>query len=494
VSVRVRTEQALQASETRYRTVSWLMFDYVFAVHIAPESRPVLEWSAGVFPGGSDQEIDTIIPPEVWQRLTTISDQPTQANASNAILYGDAQVIEVQAGTSASESRWFKLQAYPEWSPIAQRVTRVVGALKDITERKQIAMALRTFRARFQAVVQAAPMAVIVLSPDGVIQLWNPAAEQIFGWKADEVLGQVLPMVLPDQQDEVRAFLAQVSAGETITGQVVRQRRRNDTPIDLLVVAAPLYESAGAVSSVLALMLDLTEIEALRANRERLQTLSHHLLNAQESERRRVAQVLHDEIGQTLTALRLALDAARDETDMANRVYALDEGEAIVDRLLQQVRTLARDLRPSVLDDFGLVAALRSYLDRQAERGGFTRSLSIEGSRAAQLESARLPGAVEIACFRVTQEALTNVLRHSQADQVRITLRAEEDILTMQISDNGAGFDLETARKRGAAGDSMGLLGMEEQVTLAGGVFAITTAPGTGTRIELRFPLTNSNV
>jgi len=489
ISARVHAQRELQASEARYRTVSELMSDYVFAVRVAADGYLETEWSAGAFPAITGYALDEIIRPGAWRRLIAPADQPMVERDRAALLRGETQVVEVRMITTADGPRWFQVHAHPEWDPLAQRVTRIVGAIKDITERKQAETALRATSARLQTIIRAAPLAVMVLSPAGVVQLWNPAAEQLFGWQADEVLGRSTPIVAPDQREAFQALLARVCAGETIAGLTVRRQRRDATPIDVLLAAAPLHEAADAVSGALYLLLDLTELEEVRASRARLQTLSQRLLKAQEAERRRIAQTLHDEIGQMLTVLKFTLETAHDDPELARSSGALGEGIAMVAQLLQQVRTLALDLRPSVLDDLGLVAALRSYLDRQAQRAGLEGTFSVEGSQAQRLESVRLPNAVEIACFRAAQEALTNVLRHAQARHVSVVLRAEDDAITLLIRDDGVGFDVEAAQERAVAGGSMGLLGMQEQVALAGGQIAITAALGSGTRIQIRFPL-----
>jgi two-component system sensor histidine kinase UhpB len=489
ISARARAERALQASEARYRTVSELMSDYVFAVRVAADGRMEPEWSAGTFPAITGYTLDEIVRPGVWRRLIAPEDQMLIEGDFAALLRGETLVLEARMITTAGRRRWFQVHAHPELDPAAQRVTRIVGAMADITERKQAEAELRATTARLQTIIQAAPMAVLVLSPAGVVQLWNPAAEQLFGWQASEVLGRPTPIVPADQRDTFQALLARVCAGETIAGLTARRLQRDGTPVDVLLAAAPLHDAADAVSGALYLLLDLTELEEVRASRARLQTLSQRLLNSQEAERRRIAQTLHDEIGQALTALKFNLEIAHDDLDLARGSGALAEGIAMVAQILQQVRTLALDLRPSVLDDLGLVAALRSYLDRQAQRGGIEGTFRLEGSQAQRLESSRLPHTMEIACFRAAQEALTNVLRHAQARHVSVVLRADDDAVTLLIRDDGVGFDVAAAQGRAVAGGSMGLLGMQEQVALAAGQFAIASAPGSGTRIRIHFPL-----
>lgn len=221
----------------------------------------------------------------------------------------------------------------------------------------------------------------------------------------------------------------------------------------------------------------------VRAGRARLQTLSRRLLDAQEIERRNIARELHDEIGQALTAMKINLHAVQRLVDMSVLGPYLEENINIVDRTLQQVRNLSLDLRPSMLDDLGLVSALRWYVDRQARLAGFDARFT------ANLGDTRLPPDLETVCFRVTQEALTNVVRHAQATKVHVSLRQRDDTLYLIIRDNGIGFDVRQKQLRAMQGASSGLLGMQERVLFAGGNMEITSRPQRGTEIWVRLPL-----
>ena len=222
--------------------------------------------------------------------------------------------------------------------------------------------------------------------------------------------------------------------------------------------------------------------DQVRAGRERAQNLSQQLLEAQEAERRRLARELHDEIGQALTAVKLNLQGVQRAADPAI-AGRLDESVAIVDRALQQVRNLSLDLRPSMLDDLGLVSALRWYLDKQAQRAGFV------GEFVAGPMAIRAPANLETACFRVAQEALTNIVRHAKAKHVRMELREAGGELSLFIRDDGVGFDVAAARQRAVGGGSLGLLGMQERVVLSRGRIDIQSAAGRGTEIHVRLPL-----
>jgi signal transduction histidine kinase len=221
--------------------------------------------------------------------------------------------------------------------------------------------------------------------------------------------------------------------------------------------------------------------QALRDAHRRLQALSVRLLQVEETERRRIARELHDGIGQLLTAVKLRLASLNPSSaDYGSRRR---ECVAAIDDALEQVRRVSRDLRPSQLDDLGLVAALRSHLDQQAGSAGFKPNFAHEGVPL------RLAPEIETTCFRIAQEALTNIARHAQASEVWVTLAGTEEELRLEVRDNGRGFDVAAARLGATAGRSMGLLSMEERATLAGGRLAIDSALSRETRLSLALPL-----
>lgn len=217
-----------------------------------------------------------------------------------------------------------------------------------------------------------------------------------------------------------------------------------------------------------------------RRHEEALRALSQQLIDVQEKDRRAIARELHDEIGQTLTAITLNLQLVREITsDAAIQARVADTLE-LADRTLEQVRDLSLDLRPPMLDHLGLVPALRWLLDRQGERAGFTTEL-IAGPADLQV-----PDALSIMCFRIVQEAVTNVARHAQARHVRVELARRGQHLEVSIADDGRGFDVGEARARVVVGGGAGLLGMEERATLAGGTLSLdSTSAGTIVRATL---------
>ncbi len=224
--------------------------------------------------------------------------------------------------------------------------------------------------------------------------------------------------------------------------------------------------------------------ERLLTSTRQLKALSQRVLEAQEQERRRVAIELHDELGQSLTAIKINLQLSERFKDNAPPdLYA--ENIRIVEDALQQVRRLATGLRPSMLDDLGLAPALKWMSEQSASRGGFDVVFHHERTNV------RLAPEIETACFRIVQEALTNISRHAQAKYVEISLRREGRDLLLSVQDDGRGFDLGTMQGHALAGGSVGVLGMQERATLLGGQLDIWSAPGAGCTVQLRCPWHN---
>lgn len=223
----------------------------------------------------------------------------------------------------------------------------------------------------------------------------------------------------------------------------------------------------------------LSTRKALELSQERLRALSRRLLEVQEEERGRLARDLHDDIGQVLTALKIQLESLM----RAGGVVEARVAECVetTRHALERVRQLSLSLRPLQLDDLGLVAALRSHLDRQASIGGLTPHFD-----ASESPHGVAPD-IETACFRVAQEAINNVLRHARARNLWVRLFTAGGRLALSVRDDGEGFDLDAARRRGAAGASLGLVGMEERAALAGGTIELRSAPGHGTVLLATF-------
>lgn len=253
---------------------------------------------------------------------------------------------------------------------------------------------------------------------------------------------------------------------------LVLARPTGRQPDELDEVSAAINQLQENVSSTLA---------TLRENQARLGALTRRLLEAQETERRSIARELHDEVGGVLTAVKLNLLSLQGKRAGAAGQAAFTDSLALVDGAIQTVRSLSLALRPAVLDDLGLIPALKWYCERQAQRAGIAIELSLD---AIDLKSAPQ---LEIACFRIVQESVTNALRHARARCIQVALRRADDGFELEIADNGGGFEVAAARRKGHSGENSGLLGMEERTKLLGGRLTIDSTPGAGARVRVQF-------
>jgi len=226
---------------------------------------------------------------------------------------------------------------------------------------------------------------------------------------------------------------------------------------------------------------------ALQEKSRQIGALSRHILVNQELERRRVARELHDELGQSLTAIKINLQSRlADSTGDApgsGRTGNIVDLVAIVDQTLAQMRRLALGLRPSLLDDLGLLPALRWLAEQNSQLG----QLQINVRHAGPIR--RFDPDIETVCFRIAQEALTNVQRHAKARQVEIELTLTPQAVLLRIHDDGKGFNVNDGVDHASAGHSVGLLGMRERASLAGGRLRLESEPGAGTTVWLECPL-----
>lgn len=220
-------------------------------------------------------------------------------------------------------------------------------------------------------------------------------------------------------------------------------------------------------------------LHEVATTKQELRRLSSRMFQVQEAERRTIGRDLHDEIGQALTALKINLREIRDTALPEPAVAFTFDCLRIVEDLLQRVRNLALDLRPSLLDEAGLAEALRWHASRQSERAGWDLELDLH-----PLDPRPSPE-IEIACFRVAQEALTNIVRHADADRVSLRLFAQDDDIVLMVKDDGVGFEQDMKKN---SAESFGLLGMEERLTAVGGTFLLESHPNAGTAIQARLP------
>ena len=428
-------------------------------------------------------------------------------------IQGDFNAIVAQARlVHPSEGEWTYVHRNGERIPVRLSVTALPDGAGAIAGFLLAAQDLRDHHhteellQRQATLLDLANDAILVRDLDhDTIMYWNQGAARLYGWSSEEAVGvyihDFLRTVFPKPLEEVRKEFLATGFWQ---GELVHTTRQGRT-ITVSSRWTLLHDSKNVPTGSLELNTDITERkraeEALKAAHEelerhvrertadlvdaneRLKVLSGRLIEIQELERRAIARDLHDEIGQALTAMKLNLRELQDLPVGTSVEPHIADSLEILDQVLQHVRSLALDLRPSLLDELGLVPALRWYAARQAERAGWQLEFCADGI------TMRPSADVEIACFRLTQEALTNVARHAQAERIDVRLEMKNHELALIIRDDGIGFDPHEVRSGARAGMTIGLSGMEERVRLVGGQIVIQSAPGLGTEVRATFTL-----
>jgi len=360
---------------------------------------------------------------------------------------------------------------------------RYVAELEErIAERKQAEVALRESEERYRELFENARDAIYVHDLEGTYIRINRAAERLSGFSREEIIGHnFMEFVAPDHLRHVRESFCSKLAKEGETTYEVDVIAKDGRRVPIEVSSRAIYEN-GVLVGVQGMARDITERKMAQ---DALQMFSRQLIEAQEDERRRIARELHDQIGQVLTAVKMSLYAVQQICNTSDaRSYVKDNIEA-VDEALRLVRDLSVDLRPPLLDDLGLITALEWYVDRYARRTGLQVDLQIELPNPEERFSREL----ETACFRIAQEALTNIVRHANARQILVHLAKEANVLVLSIKDDGVGFEVKRMQKREPRAVTLGLVSMQERAHAAGGTVEIASEISKGTEVRFRLPL-----
>jgi PAS domain S-box-containing protein len=362
-------------------------------------------------------------------------------------------------------------------------------AILDITERKQA----EETRAYLAAIVKSSGDAIIGQTLAGIVVSWNPGAERLYGYRAAEMRGQSITRLIPPElHAEFSGLMSRVRQGETIENHETQHLTRDGQGLTIALTLSPIEDGPKAQLGVSMIVRDITQrkqaqlelahlVETIRTQQTQLRAVTGRLAEVQESERKALARELHDQVGQKLTALNLNLNliAARlPQSWPASEALmsVLDQSLKLVEETTEQIQDVMADLRPPVLDDYGLVAALRWYGTALARRVGFAIII------AGEEPQPRLAAAVEHALFRIAQEALTNVSKHAQAGRVTLTVAAAQDTVRLVVADDGCGFEHADEPPPGER-QHWGLLTMAERAEMVGGRCRITSHPGQGTQV-----------
>jgi PAS domain S-box-containing protein len=363
---------------------------------------------------------------------------------------------------------------------------------RDITELMQAAKSLRESEARYRTVVETTVDAIILIDEDSRIQFANSATTQIFGYAPAELMGHPLTMLMPErlrQGHEAAIERYQKSDQRRLDWRAVEFTglRKNGEEFPVEVSLGEVLKEGHRL--FIGLLRDIKERKSaakkLADSEQSLRELSLHLLRMQDEERRRIGRELHDSLGQFLTALKMRLDGLSASGECSATVVAeLGECSRLANESMKEVRTISYLMYPPMLEEIGLKSAIPWYLD------GFSQRSGIETRFEVSADFNRLPLDAELAMFRVLQESLTNVHRHSGSFDASVKLGVREGMAVLEISDTGKGLpagSVEPGAQEGTGSFSVGLRGMSERMQQLGGILELSSNQ-TGTTVTARIP------
>ena len=404
-------------------------------------------------------------------------------------------------------------------SPVRDSAGRIIGASRmprDITQRKE---AERT-TGLLAAIVDSSDDAIISKNLDGVISSWNKSAERMFGYAADEAIGQHITLIIPpDRQQEEAMILERLKRGERVDHFETLRVRKDGTPLDISLTISPVRDGKGRAIGASKVARNITEQkraeQALRESKERLRSfaeglesevrlrtrelerrnaeildqseqlrdLSNRLLRSQDDERRHIARELHDSAGQILTALGMSLgnigQRVKHDPQLAEGV---EDSRQLVQQLSKEIRTTSYLLHPPLLDENGLPEAIRWYVHGLEGRSDLKIDLCVSESFG------RLPCEVEMALFRIVQECLTNIHRHSASKKATIRIARKAETVSLDIQDEGKGIPAEKLVSIQGQNAGVGIAGIRERVRHLRGTVNIQSNPS-GTTISVTLPV-----
>jgi PAS domain S-box-containing protein len=506
-------EKALQENEERLRLARMIMrvgsFEWNIkndVNHWTPEMEAIYGLAPGTFPG-------TL---KAWKQLIHPEDREESTRVITCAMKEGGLEKEWRVIWPDGSVHWILCRASVLRNEMGE-AERLIGVNIDITDR----MGIDRVAGLLAAIVDSSDDAIISKNLDGIITSWNQGAERIFGFTSNEAIGRSITLIIPaDRRDEEVKILEQLTKGERIDHFETVRMRKNGTRLDISITISPVKDRSGRIIGASKVARDITERKkferTLRENEEslrmlasglesevqkrthelnqrnaealeqagRVQELSNRLLQAQDDERRHIARELHDSAGQTLTVMGMHVTKVirLAKSNAPQLVKDAEEIHNLLQRLIQEIRTASYLLHPPLLEECGLLLALDWYTQGLRERSGLQIALNIPR------DLGRFPVTVELAIFRIVQECLTNIHRHSGSKSADIDIAWDNGTLIVKIRDHGKGISPEKLAEIQTSGKSVGIGGMRERMRLIHGSLNIESN-GAGMTVQATIPI-----
>lgn len=502
IQLRLKVEEAVRQSEARYRAIVEAQTDLV-SRFLADGTLTFVNEAYCRYFGESREEL---IGSRFWHHVPSEEIRQTlRDHIASLSLQNPVANIEHEVLTAEGEVRW------QQWTDLAifdnhGNIVDIQAVGRDITERKKAELALQEAHQQLQDIIEFLPDATFVIDKDRKVIAWNRAIEEMTGVKKDQILGKgnyahaapfygearpiLIDLVVDDKTGFEERYDFVERKGNTIYGEVFVPNTYGGKGAYLWGTASPLLDSSGQMIGAIQSIRDITARkhaeDAILQSEKQLRFLSSRLLSAHEEERKRIARELHDGIGQSLAAVKFFVENTLKsaETGEADQIVrSLETLVPMIQNTLQEARRIYTGLRPSMLDDLGIVATI----------GWFCREFckaypGIYLEAKVDISEEDVPEDLKIVIFRIIQEAMNNVAKHSGAEFADICLTKIGDTLRLNIEDNGKGFDLDSVLGKHPHERGLGLTGMKERTELSGGTFVLKSFLDEGTMIAAAWP------
>ncbi|MGQ1784676.1 PAS domain-containing sensor histidine kinase [Saccharicrinis sp. GN24d3] len=479
ITERKRMEKALRESEDRYRS---LFNNSTIAVSITSLSGKVLKVNDKMseISGYSHEELQTVTTDKVY----------VDYNDRKKLL----EIIEQQGKADDFECRIKAKSGKLYWAHMSVKKIIYGGedalltSMLNITKLKETEKSLKESEERYRTIFDNAPIGFHIRDLSHRMIDANPASYHMHGYSRDEFLSlDIHQYIGKNLLEKLTQITEKIQEGKSAHVYGTNYRKDgSEFQVEVKVVPIHLYGKR----HMLTIIQDITELKKTEENllrkTKQLQSHTRHLQSVREEERTAIAREIHDEFGQVLAALNMNLSTIEREIKDKNKpvdrqgiLTELKESKNVLTTAINDVKKMITELRPQVLDVFGVIPAIQRHLDE------FGRRNRVRTDFSSNIDRIDFDKDSNIALFRIVQEVLTNVAKHAKASRVNMVIKKSKKYLTLTISDNGAGFDLNVREQK----QSFGLLGMEERVLLLNGELKIKSEAGQGTNIWIKIPL-----
>jgi len=481
ITERKIAEKALKESEEKYRNLVENSQDSIAIIDVKGNvlyaNKQIEKLTGYTLEEGIGMNVRKITPIKYWKRNASLIRRAVNGEQipyfKSVIKRKDGKLVPVESGGQA---------IFQDGKAVAiQIITR------DISQRKEAEEALKESEKRFRELWDNAPVAYHILNTKGIIISINKTEAKMLGYKPEEMTGKsIFEFVLPEQRAAAQRRFQQKISGKHVPRTVNRIYVKKDgSQIYVEIDDVLERNSKGKFIGIRTTMVDITEFkqaeEEIKNSREELRNLAAHLQSAREEERTLIAREIHDELGQALTALKMDLSLLTSklpkyQKPLLSRAKSMT---SLLDETIQTVKKLYTELRPSMLDDLGLAAAIEWQTEEFQSRTGIKCEVKIEPKEPI------LDKESSTAIFRIFQEALTNVARHTDASEIKVNLTEKAKVLELRVRDNGGGITGEKIHDP----QSYGLIGIRERAQFLGGESKIIGVQNRGTTIAVSIPL-----